>query len=74
MRLKLTVNIGSLDATKYGLTETAAGKEITVDDKTAKILADKGWATETGSRPATSAPTSPAAFDRRESLLKKKEA
>jgi hypothetical protein len=58
--LKLLLNIGDRDAPALGLTRTKEGDVVSVDDKTATILLERGWATDPGSdEPAPQAkPTS----------------
>jgi hypothetical protein len=44
MKLKLTLNIGKLDATRLGLEETVEGKTVDVRKEVADELIRKGWA------------------------------
>jgi hypothetical protein len=47
-KLKLTLNIGKADATRLGLKETEADKEVDVADEPAGELLRNGWAVEPG--------------------------
>jgi cytochrome oxidase assembly protein ShyY1 len=65
MRLKLTTNLGTVDARKYGLTveDATEGSEVNVDDEGAKVLISRGWAVEPGSKKRAARTPTSADFD-----------
>jgi hypothetical protein len=54
-KLKLLVNIGSVDAKKLGLKETREGQTVSVDDKFVDIMLKNGWASPEGKAPVRGA-------------------
>ena len=48
MKLKLVLNIGTIDDRRLGLTKTLEGETVTVDEKVGTELLKKGWAVKPG--------------------------
>lgn len=55
MKVKLTLNIGTRDANKYGIKadpdKLREGETLDMDEATAKVFIDKGWAVKPGDVP-----------------------
>ena len=65
MKLRLTTNLGFVDARKHGLTvETAReGRIVDLSDESAKELIGHGWAVEPGKKAGTGTPPNSGDFD-----------